>query len=404
MPVWKIWIYIEPFINSNIVSKSKARYYLFPFAWIYGIIIWFRNMFFNIELLPSENFNMPVISIGNITIGGTGKTPHTEYLIRLLNKEYQVAVLSRGYKRKSKGFLLANEQSNLVDLGDEPLQMKKKFSNLVVAVDENRRRGIHRLMDTSMKPFIDIILLDDAFQHRYVNPSISILLIDFNRMLKDDYLLPVGNLREPAGQIKRAEIIIVSKCPTDLQPIDFRVLTNNIKLQPYQALFYSTMIYGELKAMLSSILPIGKQATHEENTEETEILEVGISYENLTMDQIKREQRPVLILTGIASPDSLVDYVHQYCPNAEAMVYPDHHEFKKKDVYKISQAFEKIKAAGGVIISTEKDVMRIYNNSYMENLAHYIYYPVLEVRFLDEQGASFDHKILDYVRINKRYC
>lgn len=383
------------------MSTSKARYFLFPFAWIYGIIIWFRNIFFNIELLPSENFSIPIISIGNITVGGTGKTPHTEYLIRLLGKSYQVAVLSRGYKRKSKNFLLADEQSKLADLGDEPLQMKKKFSDLVVAVDKNRRRGIRNLMDPAMNPFIDVILLDDAFQHRYVNPSISILLIDFNRMLNKDFLLPVGNLREPAGQMKRAEIVIVSKCPTNLKPIDFRVLTSNIKIQSYQTLYYTTMEYGPLRSMLPAVSPVGKQSPHEENPEDTENMENPVN-QNLTMDQIKREQIPVLILTGIASPGSLIDYVRLYCPDAETMIYPDHHEFGKKDARKIALVFDKIKEKGGVIISTEKDVMRIHNNPFMEALAHYIYYPDLQVRFLDEQGASFDHKILDYVRINKR--
>ncbi|HEY5499982.1 MAG TPA: tetraacyldisaccharide 4'-kinase, partial [Bacteroidales bacterium] len=240
------------------MSQSKPRYILLPFSWIYGIVVGFRNLFFNIELLPSENFDMPVISIGNITVGGTGKTPHTEYLIRLLSKSYQLAVLSRGYKRKSKGFLMADAHSKLADLGDEPLQMKSKFSDLVVAVDENRRRGIHQLMDATKKPFIDVILLDDAFQHRYVNPSISILLIDYNRMLSDDFLLPAGSLRESAGQMKRADIVIVSKCPDTLKPIEIRVLTMKIKLQSHQTLYYTTMKYGELKAMHPYIAPVGK--------------------------------------------------------------------------------------------------------------------------------------------------
>lgn len=337
---------------------------------------------------------MPVISIGNITVGGTGKTPHTEYLIQLLSKDYQVAVLSRGYKRKSKGFLLANDQSLFADLGDEPLQMKRKFSQLVVAVDENRRRGIHQLMDDSIKPFIDVILLDDAFQHRYVNPSISILLIDYNRLLCDDYLLPVGNLREPAGQMKRAEIVIVSKCPTNMQPIEVRVLSKKIDLQQHQSLFYTTMQYGSLKAMIPTF-------TNESSEETAKIVDGGIIKE-LTMEKIKKENLPVLILAGIAAPESLVDYVKSYCSKVECLLYPDHHDFSKKDARKISEVFEKIKAGGGVIISTEKDVMRIYKNPYMDIFTPYIYYPILQVHFLEEQGISFEQKILDYVRINKR--
>jgi len=339
---------------------------------------------------------MPVISVGNITVGGTGKTPHTEHLVRLLSKDYQVAVLSRGYKRKSKGFLLANAQSQLADLGDEPLQMKKKFSDLVVAVDEDRRRGIHHLMDSNTKPFIDVILLDDAFQHRYVNPSISILLIDYNRLLSDDFLLPAGNLREPAGQMKRADIVIVSKCPNNLTPIEVRVLTMKINLKPHQTLYYTTMQYGDLKAMHPFIAPT---MPHEENVEETETDKTS---KELTMDQIKTGQKPVLVLTGIASPDSLIEYVRKYCPGLQTMTFPDHHEFSKKDAHKIGLAFEKIKSSGGVIISTEKDMMRIQNNPFMEAFAPYIYYPVLQVHFLEEQGISFEQKILDYVQINKR--
>jgi len=381
------------------VLKSNVRFLLFPFSWIYGIIIWFRNILFDIELLPSESFDMPVISIGNITVGGTGKTPHTEYLIRLLSKDYQVAVLSRGYKRKSKGFLLANAQSQLADLGDEPLQMKKKFSALVVAVDEERRRGIHHLMDSIAKPFIDVILLDDAFQHRYVNPSISILLIDYNRLLGDDFLLPAGNLREPAGQMKRADIVIVSKCPDNLTPIEVRVLTMKINLKPHQTLYYTTMQYGDLKAMHPFIAPT---IPHEENAEETENTETNNISNELTMDQIRTGKKPVLVLTGIASPDSLIEYVREYCPDPRTITFPDHHEFSKKDAHKISLVFEKIKSSGGVIISTEKDMMRIQNNPFMEAFAPYIYYPVLQVHFLEEQGISFEQKILDYVQINKR--
>ena len=384
------------------MSQSKARFLLLPFSWIYGIIIWFRNQFFNIELLPSENFDMPIISIGNITVGGTGKTPHTEYLINLLNKSYQVAVLSRGYKRKSKGFLLADAQSQLSDLGDEPLQMKRKFSNLVVAVDENRRRGIQNLMDQATKPFIDVILLDDAFQHRYVNPSISILLIDYNRMLHDDYLLPVGQLREPAGQIKRADIIIISKCPSNLTPIDIRMISMNIDILPHQTLYSTTMHYGELKAMHPSIVPVEKLTPHEENLEDIENIEDGIISNELSMEMIKKLQKPVLVLAGIASPDSLINYISEYSPDVNTLIYPDHHEFSKKDAKKIGLAFEKIKVNGGVIISTEKDVMRIHNNPFLEPFAPYIYYPVLQVHFLEEQGVSFNQKILDYVRINKR--
>lgn len=385
------------------MSLSKVRFLLFPFSLIYGIIVWFRNVLFNSEILPSESFDMPIISIGNITVGGTGKTPHTEYLMKLLGKDYQVAVLSRGYKRKSKGFLVADSRSQLSDLGDEPLQMKRKFPEVVVAVDENRRRGIHHLMDKLKKPFIDVILLDDAFQHQYVNPSISILLIDYNRMLCDDFLLPVGNLREPAGQSKRADIVIISKCPNTLMPIDLRIVSKKIKLYSHQVLYYTNMQYGSLKAMSSSLSQADKkQVLGEESTEMAGNIEEKVAAVELSMEQIKKDKLPVLILAGIAAPESLVNYVRNYSPDAQSLLFADHHEFTKKDARNIGLAFEKIKSSGGIIISTEKDAMRIQNNPFLEAFIPYIYYPVLYVHFLEEQGISFEQKILDYVRINRR--
>jgi tetraacyldisaccharide 4'-kinase len=379
---------------------KKIHYFLLPVSWIYGIIIWFRNMLFDLEILPSVSFDMPVISIGNITVGGTGKTPLAEYLIRLLCQKNQVAVLSRGYKRKEKGFLLASTQSKVAEVGDEPLQMKRKFPELIVAVDKNRRNGIQKLMNEATIPFINAILLDDAFQHRYVNPSISILLIDYNRMLYDDFLLPAGNLREPKEQIKRAGIIIISKCPNTLKPIDIRILSKKIHLFPYQSLYYTTMEYGNLKALS----PLAKTGNTPISQEEI-YLEGGENIKatnELSMDQIKNEKRPVLILAGIASPQSFIDYIKKYCPNAQYILFPDHHVFNNKDANKIGSAFEKIKASGGIIISTEKDTMRILNNPFMETFIHHIYYIELQVLFLEEEGASFDKKILDYVRINKR--
>jgi len=384
------------------VSKSNSRLLLYPFAFLYGIGIWFRNQFFNAGLLPVMSFNMPVISIGNITVGGTGKTPHTEYLIRALSKESQVAVLSRGYKRKSKGFVLANEQSKLADIGDEPLQMKLKFPELVVAVDENRRRGITQLMDPKQQPFVDVILLDDAFQHRYVNPSISILLIDYHRLLRDDALMPVGNLREPAGQMKRAQIVVVTKCPEDLKPMDVRILSKNIGTLPYQSLFYTTMRHGPLVKLIQREAPSVASVT-EEGTPIVDVERKEVVHSlDLTFSQILETKRPVLILSGIAMPDDFIEQIRTSAPDAKAMVFADHHEFGKRDARKIAQEFDKIKGADGIIITTEKDAARIRNNSWMEALAPYIYYPTLEVHFLEEQGKTFEQKILDYVRINKR--
>jgi len=385
------------------VTHSFFRFLLLPFSGLYGIAVWIRNILFNAEILPSKSYDMPVISVGNITVGGTGKTPHTEYLIRALSKEYQVAVLSRGYKRKSKGYVLADSNSDLADLGDEPLQMKRKFPNLIVAVDENRRRGIEELMSPKMQPFIDVILLDDAYQHRYVNPSISILLIDYNRLIREDYLLPVGNLREPAGQMKRAQIVIVSKCPTDLTPMDVRILGTKIDVLPYQSLYFTTMNYGPIEKLTPTAeMPAAIESSDVFIDTEAMATELPIIGKLQSFEQIKEQRIPVLLLTGIATPMSLESHVRLFAPEVKAMHFPDHHEFSKRDARKISQEYEKIKVAGGIILTTEKDATRIRNNPFMQALAPNMYYPTLEIHFLDGQGRTFEQKITDYVRINKR--
>ena len=220
----------------------KIREWLLPIAWLYGIGVRIRNWLFDTNILKSKSYDIPVISVGNITVGGTGKTPHTEYLIRLLEKRVKVAVLSRGYKRKSKGFVLATADTPMQDIGDEPFQMKEKFPNIYVAVDKDRRHGIEKLCDGQTAPGTGVVLLDDAFQHRYVKPGLNILLVDYHRLICDDKLLPAGRLREPQAGKDRANIVIVTKCPPDIKPMGFRVIKKNLKLFPYQALYFSTEI------------------------------------------------------------------------------------------------------------------------------------------------------------------
>jgi len=380
------------------VTHSFFRFLLLPFSGLYGIAVWIRNILFNAEILPSKSYDMPVISVGNITVGGTGKTPHTEYLIRALSKEYQVAVLSRGYKRKSKGYVLADSNSDLADLGDEPLQMKRKFPNLIVAVDENRRRGIEELMSPKMQPFIDVILLDDAYQHRYVNPSISILLIDYNRLIREDYLLPVGNLREPAGQMKRAQIVIVSKCPTDLTPMDVRILGTKIDVLPYQSLYFTTMNYGPIEKLTPTAeMPAAIESSDVFIDTEAMATELPIIGKLQSFEQIKEQRIPVLLLTGIATPMSLESHVRLFAPEVKAMHFPDHHEFSKRDARKISQEYEKIKVAGGIILTTEKDGMRLQR--YTEFLRT-IYLMRIDMKIVPD-GELLEKYILEKLRAGK---
>ena len=205
-----------------------------PLSWFYGLGVGFRNMLFEMGILKSRSFKVPVISVGNITVGGTGKTPHVEYLIRLLKNQMKVAVLSRGYKRKTHGFVMASANTTMREIGDEPFQMKQKFPDITVAVDKKRTKGIEKLMSGKYVEGIEVVLLDDAFQHRYVKPGINILLVDYHRLVIYDELLPSGRLREPVKSKDRADIVIVTKCPTDLKPMEFRVITKAMHLYPYQ--------------------------------------------------------------------------------------------------------------------------------------------------------------------------
>ena len=273
------------------------------------MIVNIRNTLFNLNILRTREFEVPVISVGNITVGGTGKTPHTEHLIALLSKKFEIAVLSRGYKRKSNGFLLVETDSFIRQTGDEPLQIKRKFPGIMVAVDENRVRGIEKILEISEKR-PDVIILDDAFQHRYVTPSINILLIDFTRMITEDDMLPLGRLREPASNRDRANIIIVTKCPREIKPIDERIITKDLHIWPYQDLFFSRIKYGEM-------LPLFPDKVREKKA----CLDADTG---------------ILLLTGIANPDPLRDKLLQTTKSVVSATYPDHYPFTLKDMEKVA--------------------------------------------------------------------
>ena len=219
------------------------QFLLLPFSLLYGMVMLVRNMLFDLGVIPSEKFSIPVISVGNLSMGGTGKTPHIEYLIRLLYGNYFVATLSRGYKRESKGFILANKESNVNDIGDEPLQYLRKFEQVKVAVDEKRVRGIHYLMEKF--PGIDVILLDDAYQHRYVKPGLSILLTDYRHLYINDHMVPSGTLREFTIGANRADIIIITKTPKIFSPITRRRILEDLHPKPFQKVFFSYLTYPE---------------------------------------------------------------------------------------------------------------------------------------------------------------
>ena len=348
--------------------------WLIPLSWLYGFGVRVRNWLFEIGILKSKSFDVPVISLGNITVGGAGKTPHVEYLIRLLQNQEKVAVLSRGYKRKTKGYQLADEKSTMQDIGDEPYQMKQKFPGIYIAVDAKRTRGIENLTSHETTKNVDVILLDDAFQHRYVKPGINILLVDYHRLIIYDKLLPAGRLREPVSGKNRANFVIITKCPKDLRPMEFRVLAKTMDLYPYQSLFFTTLDYDNLKGIFNK--------------------------EELPLEKI-REQN-VLLFTGIASPRQMIEDLTPLCKSIQPITFIDHHQFASKDIERINNTFSSMPSQK-LIITTEKDAARLEGQEgFSEEVRNNIYVLPIHISFMHEDEETFNNKIISYVRKNSR--
>ena len=353
----------------------KINDWLRPLSWLYGLGVGLRNTLFNIGVLKSQSFDVPVISVGNITVGGTGKTPHVEYLLRLLHDKFRVAVLSRGYKRKSRGFVLAGDDATVRTIGDEPFQMKRKFADVTVAVDKNRRRGIEMLTDNSVVENIDVVLLDDAFQHRYVKPGINILLVDYHRLIIYDTLLPAGRLREPQKGKVRADIVIVTKCPQDLKPMEYRVITKAMNLYPYQHLYFTTLEYDPLSHLFSD--------------------------RRMDLEEIGRDTH-VLLLTGIASPKQMQMDLQPYSDHITTMAFGDHHNFSGADVERINREFAALPEPR-IIVTTEKDATRLMPlDGLSDKVRDGLYALPVHIKFMLGQEETFNENIIGYVRKNSR--
>ena len=362
-------------MEGDFININKK---LLPFSWLYGFGVGFRNMLFEMGILKSRSYTVPVISVGNITVGGTGKTPHVEYLIRLLKDKVNVAVLSRGYKRKSHGFVLADAETPMKMIGDEPYQMKQKFPDITVAVDSKRTRGIDHLIGGEAGKDIDVVLLDDAFQHRYVKPGINILLVDYHRLIIYDELLPAGRLREPVKSKDRADIVIITKCPWNLKPMEFRVITKAMKLYPYQQLFFSTHEYE----MPIAVFP-------------EEQGKLGASE---TLDSLASlKDKNVLLLTGIGSPEQMKHDMEQMTDHVTPLTFSDHHDFKQKDIVAINEAFAALPEPK-VIITTEKDVLEELSSEVKQHL----YKLPIYIQIMQDQEELFNQAILGYVRKNSK--
>ena len=330
------------------------RILLFPFAVLYGFITSIRNFLFDKGILKSTSFDIPVIAVGNLSVGGTGKTPQIEYLIRLLSDKYKVATLSRGYKRKSEGFVLADSTSNAEILGDEPFQFYQKFPNVQVAVDANRTNGITQLLSQKINP--QIILLDDAYQHRKVKAGFYILLTSYDDLYADDFMLPTGSLRESRSGASRAKIVIVTKCPKKLSDEKQSEIWKKLKLSSSQQLYFTFIDYDDAI--------YGKD-------------------EKIAVNEIRNESK--LLLAGIAKPTPFFEYLKN--ENDECLTFPDHHHFSEKDLEMIQN-----KAQNKKIITTEKDYVRLKDSKLISRL----YYLSIKSTFINNK-QNFDATISEYL-------
>lgn len=350
-------------------NKVISALVLLPLSKLYGFGVGVRNLMFKWGILRQREFPVPVIVVGNIGVGGTGKTPHTEYIVNLLRYKYRVAMLSRGYKRTTKGFVLATRRSTPLDIGDEPYQIYHKFGgDVTVAVCEDRCAGIDELL--RLDPKINLVVLDDAFQHRYVKPSVSVVLTEFNNPVFYDKLLPLGRLREPVSAIYRADVVVVSKCPDQLQPLEYAIFKKNLKLFPYQKLFFSRYSYGSLRPLFPDQL---KDTLH-------------LSWLG--------EEDTVLALSGIANPKPFIRYLKSFRPKVKVKLFPDHHNFSRKDLDALVRRFDEIEGKRRIIVTTEKDAVRLINNPYFpESLKGCIYYQPIEVQFDPMNVSNFDMEL-----------
>lgn len=350
-------------------DEGLVRVLLLPVAAIFYTIVKIRHFLYDMGILSSFNPKTATICVGNLTVGGTGKTPHIELLIELLRPQYKLAVLSRGYKRMSKGYREVLTDDTTADAGDEPLQIKQKYPQTVVAVDADRTEGINQI--TFTHPTTDIILLDDAFQHRKVTAGLNIVLIDYNRPIWEDCMLPAGNLRDTKSQLKRANVVIITKCPACMNPLEKRIMSKHLTLYPYQTLLFSHIEYSQPQPLFESTKPLEK-ASHN------------------------------LLISGIAEPTPFLQHMEKIYPDIETIIYPDHYNFTSGDIDKITSLARKYNDRVN-IFTTEKDAKRLLSMEMPEELRNYLYFVPIKARLSDDKEPILKNKIDRYVRENTSY-
>ena len=344
------------------MTKRTSNPLLHLLSWLYGLGVDLRNTLFDQGILRQKKYPIPLICVGNITVGGTGKTPHIELLLSLLSPTLRVAVISRGYKRQSHGLQIASPTSTVQQVGDEPRQLALKYPHVQIIVDGNRRRAMKFLLSQPAEHRPEVVLLDDGFQHRYVQPSFSILLVDASRELHEDTLLPMGSLREPASARYRADCIILTKCPIDLQPIDLRIMRRNLALYTHQRIFFSRIVYQEARPL------------HALRSPGSEILPCGA---------------PIVAVAGIASPTVFFEDLKRYYKVMATISFHDHHNFRSSDLQQIRSIWEREQAIAGIaqpvsIVCTEKDAVRLIDLGAKldEELAKRIFYLPIKTEIL----------------------
>jgi len=341
------------------------RVLLLPLSLLYGLVVAVRNWLYDTGFYKSKEFKFPVISVGNLEVGGAGKTPMTEYLIRLFKDDLRVATLSRGYGRVTTGYLTAATNTNATTVGDEPAQFKHKFPEVRVAVSEDRVYGIERL-----RPTVDVIIMDDAYQHRAVKPGFSILLFDYNKLRSPHFMLPAGDLREPFSGRWRADILIATKCPSDLSEQAQSELTDRLRPLSYQQVFFTGIQYLPLQELSGKVADVAIDA-------ETE----------------------VFLLTGIANPKPLLQHLQKQSTLINHYNYPDHHQFTLKNISKLADAFTACKTQKKCIITTEKDAQRLGGQDLQPLVAQLpILVMPIGINFLNDGQPEFDRLVTNYVR------
>lgn len=344
-----------------------------PASWLYGAGVAVNNTMFDWGIKKVTEFDIPIICIGNITVGGTGKTPMAEYLVRLLSSYYNVAVLSRGYKRKTKGFILASADMSFKRIGDEPKQIKLKFPLIPVAVCEKRVEGINRLREAH--PEINLIILDDAFQHRYVEGWVNIVLMDYNNPVYEDRLLPWGRLRDFRSSLARAHMMVVTKCPVGITPLDCRIVRNNLDIYAYQSLFFT-------KLSSQRAIPL---------------------FAELSGTEPLPYHHPVIAIATVANPTLFIEHLEDNYTLVDKLIFSDHHTFRMRDIERIERLLEQA-PEGTVIVMTEKDAVKLMNSQKISELTRSkMFYISITVDFIDNQDSAFIRIITHYVSENYKY-